>query len=347
MSNSGSRRGFALPAVLAVTGVVTLVFLVAITALASLTAEARSAKSRVRFLQSAMTAEAMLSYLAATETTSPTGFSPGQTRFSDEFQASQTSSNISRRPTAVGQIRFDGHPYELDGPNPLVMTLQDQAGMINLASLNDRQWERFGQSTGLPAAIARQLGPRYRDYVDANNLTAPGGAEQAAYGSEAVANRPLLRPSEWLSLLGTRSQVDSARWRAIRSDVAVDHTRTSVNINTASAQALQVMFGISEYQATNAVRARLNTPFTDLSDFAAVTGGPVLGDMDGSYTLPTGRVLYTLQDTRSPWTYRARLTLTPSGLEQPVWIDQTELTEAPRRAVADISNATRFPYAPR
>ncbi|MGN7099928.1 hypothetical protein, partial [Brevundimonas diminuta] len=60
------RRGFALPAVLAVTGVVTLIFLVAITALASLTAEAAAARARVRFLQRAMTAEAALAYMAAT-----------------------------------------------------------------------------------------------------------------------------------------------------------------------------------------------------------------------------------------------------------------------------------------
>ena len=38
------RDGFALPAVLAVTGVVTLIFLVAITALARLTAEVKAAK---------------------------------------------------------------------------------------------------------------------------------------------------------------------------------------------------------------------------------------------------------------------------------------------------------------
>lgn len=347
MSNDGSRSGFALPAVLAVTGVVTLVFLVAITALASLTAEAGAARSRVRFLQNVMTAEATLSYLAATETVSQTGFVLGGARFSDEYQTADPSSSDSRFPTTIAQVRFDGSPYEIGTPVPLVMRLRDQAGMINLAGLSDQQWERFGQSIGLSQISARQLGPRYRDYVDANTLATPGGGEQPAYGRDVVANRPLLRPSEFLSLLGVRATIEPSKWRAIRSDVAADHTRTSVNINTASAQALQVMFGISPFQANNAVRARLNTPFNDLSDLAAVTGGSILGDFDGSYTRPTGRVIYTIQDTRSPWTYRARLTLTPSGLEQPVWIDQTELTEAPRRAVADISDATRFPYTPR
>ena len=68
---SRPRAGFALPAVLAVTGVVTLIFLVAMTALSSLTAEAASARARVRFMTRAMTAEAMMVYMAATEPTAP------------------------------------------------------------------------------------------------------------------------------------------------------------------------------------------------------------------------------------------------------------------------------------
>lgn len=347
MSNNQSRSGFALPAVLAVTGVVTLVFLVAITALASLTAEAGSARARVRFLQRAITAEATFSYLAATEPLSPAGFALGGIRAPDAFDTSQSPTSGSAGTAAAGQLRLDGRPYELGEPGALIMTFQDQGGMINFAGLSDAQWQKFAEMAGVPTTVAREVGPRYRDYVDADSLVGPGGAEQTAYVGQAVANRPLRRPSEWLSLLGVRAAIESAKWRALRPNVAADHTRTSINVNTASATALQIMLGISETQAQSAIRARQNTPFNDLSDLAAVTGGGILGDAEAFYTLPTGRIVYTFRDTRSPWTYRARLTLTPRGLEQPVWIDQTELTEAPRRAVADISDATRFPYAPR
>jgi hypothetical protein len=147
--------------------------------------------------------------------------------------------------------------------------------------------------------------------------------------------------------LGVRSTIDGRKWRAARSNLAADHTAVAMNINSAPPKALELLFDLSPSQAQAAVRARETTPFLSLSDLAAATSRPLTASTEITYGFPTGRVIYTLRDTQSAWTYRARLTMTPSGLEQPVWIDQTELTEAPRRAVADITDATDFPYAPR
>lgn len=95
-SRARRRSGFALPAVLAVTGVVTLIFLVAITALASLSAEAASARARVRFLQRAMSAEAALSFMAATEPTRAYGFGVNDIRQTLEMEGPQQEpSNVS------------------------------------------------------------------------------------------------------------------------------------------------------------------------------------------------------------------------------------------------------------
>ena len=113
------------------------------------------------------------------------------------------------------------------------------------------------------------------------------------------------------------------------------------------APVLGILFGMSEDQAQALIRAREQAPLMSATDIANVTGMPFGEDFERIYTYPAGVTLITIRDTRSAWTYRARLSLTPSGLEQPLWIDQTELTEAPRRAVADTSDATRLPYAPR
>ena len=157
----------------------------------------------------------------------------------------------------------------------------------------------------------------------------------------------MLRPTEWLSLLGVRTAIDPRRWRSVRSELATDTTLPTMNVNTASSTTLQVLFDISAQQAQAAIRARESEPFLSISDFSAAAGAVFTGSYEQLYTYPSARVLYVIRDTRSPWTYRARLTLTPFGLEQPLWFDQTELTEAPHRAVADTSNAPRFPYAPR
>lgn len=336
------RRGFALPAVLAVTGVVTLVFLVAITALASLTSEAASARARVRFLQRALTAEATIAYIATTEPTTPQGFAVGQARAIDDL----TAPPPQLLPDAPDLIHLDGRLYSPDNDPHLGIRLRDQAGMINLAALDDTSTQRLAARLGIERSKATRLHALKIDYSDVDSLRQTSGAEQGDYGG-FLPNRPLLRPSEWLSLLGVRKIVSPARWRELRGELAVDHTMPTLNVNTASPEALQILFGLSLEQANAAVRSRRNAYFISILAFDQATGALTLADSEQSYTYLSGRVVYTIQDSQSPWVYRARLTMTPVGREQPIWIDQTELTEAPRRAVADISNATRFPYAPR
>lgn len=337
------RRGFALPAVLAVTGVVTLIFLVAITALASLTAEAAAARARVRFLQRAMTAEAALAYMAATEPTRAYGFGVNDVRGSLDMDLREEP--VSGLP--VEKVVADGRRYLMDIDGPLVLRLQDQAGMINTALLFGQVHERFLEALGVEASERQPLIARYLDYADHDDLRQPNGAERGEYADGGPANRRLIRPAEWLSVLGARQAADPRAWRRMRDHLAADPTASSQNVNTASPEALAVWFGLNETQAEALIRARKQRPLTSLFDVSSVAGVALSEDYEQIFTYPSGVTILTLRDTRSAWTYRARLTLTPSGLEQPLWIDQTELTEAPRRAKADTSNAIQLSYAPR
>lgn len=336
---SRPRAGFALPAVLAVTGVVTLIFLVAMTALSSLTAEAASARARVRFMTRAMTAEAMMVYMAATEPTAPAGLNLGGPRVFDDA--------IYDPSGGEGQLlRLDGRGYQVDLDGPLLIRPQDQAGLINLAYLTDVGYQRLGEALGLSERSTRGLIPLYRDYVDQDDLEQPNGAEAGDYDGAGPANRVMRRPDEWLSLLGLRRLVRPAGWRRIRDHLAMDSTSPNENVNTATAETMRVLYGATPAQIETALRAREQQPFISFASFAAATGLPDTSG-DSFYTYPSGRILLTIADSRSAWIYRSRLTLTPSGLERPVWIDQTELKEAPGRAVADLSDAVRLPYAPR
>lgn len=339
------RPGFALPAVLAVTGVVTLIFLVAITALASLTAEAAAARARVRFLQRAMTAEAALAYMAATEPTRAYGFGVNDVRNTLDADYREAPPVVAALP--VDKVFADGRRYVMDVDGPLALELQDQAGLLNTAMLFGSPHERFLEAAGVEPSARQPLIARYVDYIDHDDLRQPNGAERGDYAAGGPANRRLIRPAEWLSILGARQAVDPRAWRRLRPHLAADPTAPTLNINTASPVVLALWFGLNPDQAEALVRAREQRPLTSLFDVANITGVAFDGDYEQIYTYPSGVTILTLHDTRSAWTYRARLTLTPSGLEQPIWIDQTELTEAPRRAVADTSDATRFPYAPR
>lgn len=345
MLSSDRRSGFALPAVLAVTGVVTLIFLVAITALATLTAEAASARARVRFVQKAMTAEAAIAYLAATEPIRSQGFAIGRQRLGNPFGIADPIGGSDLSP--IADLRLDGRAYRLNIDGPILVALQDQAGLVNVQRLNDEEYRRFVEQAGVPDAGAARLRARLADYVDPDDLKSLNGAEREDYPSGGPANRFLLRPSEWLSVLDARASVDPGRWRDLRPDLASDPTDTVVNVNTMTARAMQIRFGITESQAQAAIAAREDAPFLSLNDFAAASGAVVVPDVFQLYTFPSGRILFVIRDGRSPWIYRGRMTLTPGGLEQPLWIDQTETMEAPRRAVAETSDAVEFPNTAR
>lgn len=345
-----SRDGFALPAVLAVTGVVTIIFLVAMTALYSLTSEAASARARVRFVQQAMSVEAAISYMAATEPMAPRGVNIGANRSASyNLDDSEDSSGPTRSGQEPGEVRLDGRPYRLAAQG-LVVSLRDQAGMVNLAYLSPAQMTRFLARLGAGGAFAMSAGPRYLDYVDADDLRLPGGAERADYagaGLAGPANRNLRRAAEWLSILGARQAIDGRRWRSLQDHLFVDPNSVGINVNTASPEALGLLFGADARQAETAVQTRETAPFLSLPQFIGVTGVPAIVDDEGVYTFPTGRIWTNIRDVRSSWVYRSRIVLTPSGQERPLWIDQTDMLEAPRRQPAEVKDVPGFPYAPR
>ncbi len=342
MPPSDQRSGFTLPAVLGVTGVVTLIFLVAITAMASLTSEARAARERVRFLQRALSAEAAVAFTAMTQPVTSRGFAVGAPRIAAAVELDQLAANYSGN--GPGNLLWvDGRPYVRDEDANLVLSLQDQAGMINVSRLTEAQTGRFADALGLPPQASQRLWALQNDYTDVDSLKQLNGAEKQDYPDASVANRPLRRANEWLSILTIRDAVQASRWRRIGADVAADSTQSLLNPNTASATALQVLFGASPGQAEAAVRMREQAPFTSIQDFAARTGVVIPPSDESPVTFLSGRIVYVMRDRRSPWVYRARLTLTPSGRERPFWIDQSELTEALRRKPSDITNALRYP----
>lgn len=350
MRSERPRPGFALPAVLAVTGVVTIIFLVAMTALYSLTSEAASARARVRFLQQAMSAEAALSYMVATEPFSARGVSVGATRsFFDGLELSADGRVDSSTGLEPAEVRLDGSPYSIT-ESGLVIRLQDQAGMINLARLSGPQMERTLSLLGGDPRQAGILSAKYLDYVDVDDIVRAGGAERGEYtgvGETGPANRQLRRPTEWLSIKDFRSSFDAGKWLTLRSKVTYDDDGRSLNLNTASIEALRVLYGVDDRTASIALRTRILAPFTSLSQFSATLGVRVNEDDAAIYVFPDGRVWIDIRDQRSGWTYRARLTIQPQDLQRPIWIDQIDMLEAPRRQPADAKDVHEFPYTPR
>jgi hypothetical protein len=337
-SKRTSRSGFALPAVLAVTGVVTLIFLVAMTALATLTGEARMARDRVAFLERAMTVEATLAYIAATEPIGPQGFNVGGVRSQDAFTAPNLAGADSTGTARL--LRLDGAAYTLDLDGPMTVSAQDQAGLINLPRLDSAAFRRLMLELGVPATSAATVFARYQDYVDADDLKTTNGAERADYPVGGPANRRLLQPSELLAVLGVREAVDKDRWRQIRDDLVSNESELTSNLNTATAATLRIRFGLNPAQTEALLAARQRAPLRSLLDYVAITGAPLPEPQELLFMFPTGQINVTIRDGLSPWAYRTRMTLTPGHLFQPIWMDQMQVVEQ-RRGDAPPSNSAR------
>jgi len=348
MPKRAGPGGFVLPTVLVVTSVVTLIFLVAITAMASLTREAGLARARIAFTQQAMTAEARLAYLGTTERIGPASLMidaplpPGEF---DTLTAEQQAAFEAGMANAT-ELRLDGRPYRYS--SSAVIRLQDQAGMVNLSRLQPNPMRRLLARLGVSAASARSLEAALTDYSDPDDLRTQNGAERSEYpaDSDGPPNRPLRSVDEFLSVLGAREAIPMPVWRALRSSLAADPVSFQVNINTADLEALQILFGMTESQAQAAIRARETTPFYSLDQAVADTGAILDTDPEAGSVYPSGRIIYTMQDSLSRWTYTGRLTLTPTNVERPFWIDRTEFSET-RRAGLDPLDAPEFPSAPR
>lgn len=340
--------GFVLPTVLVVTTVVTLIFLVAITALASLTREAGLARARVAFAQTAMTAEARLTFLGATERVGPASLMIGAPLPPGEFEVTTPEIDAAFRAGMANAalLRLDGRPYRYG--DSAVIRLQDQAGMINLSRLPAQTLKRLLARLEVSAAGARSLEAAFADYADADDLRTANGAERSEYpaGSSGPANRPLRSVDEFLNVLGAREAVSMTAWRTLGPSLAADATSFQINVNTAGVEALQILFGMTEEQARAAIRAREAEPFYSLDQAVADTGAALDTNPEIGAVYPSGRIIYKVEDSLSRWTYTGRLTLTPTNQERPFWIDHTEFSET-RRAGSDPIDAPAFPATAR
>lgn len=295
--------GFALPSVLFVVAMVTLVFLVAIEALTSLADEARGAKRSVLFQVQALSLEADVAYAAATRPLGPAAVMR------------------SAQPNAGALFALDGTPY--NAGNDLTVATQDEAGLVNLDQLPPSAMPRLFAAMGVSRDGQAVLTDRLGDYLDADDLKRPQGAEADDYrraGLPAPPNGPLRRRDELAGLIGWTDVVGRAAWRDFADNVTADPTSITANINTATPATLEVVYGLSPAQAQAALARRGQAPFTALSDMGRTVGLGLPGDAELVYTMPSGRFAVKIENRTAGLAYRSRILLSPQDDARPFWI---------------------------
>lgn len=334
MSASVEKRGFALPAVLAVTAIVTLVFLVAILALDSLAQQTRRAVETSRFETQALSLEAHAAYVAAVG--APTA---------DALLAPDLDLDLDRR--ADARLKLDGTPYSTPATPSLRLSLQDEAGMINLDNLPRPAIARLLAALGAPIDRRVALVDRFSDYIDVDDLARVDGAEAPAYrdrGLPPPPNAPLRTIDQALGVLGWKTAVPRERWRALRDDLTADPASTAINVNTATPGALQVMYGLNDDQIAAVLDRRRSAPFAGLEDLGRTAGLRLSGDAERVYGFPNGRFALKIIAPGEGLDYRVRIVLTPRDRERPVWIEEPALSLSPAKERAErLTNAPLLP----
>jgi hypothetical protein len=284
-------------------------------------------KSNVAFEADALSLEARAAFLAATR---PLG---------------ATAALAGAGADAPALLAIDGRPYAA-GPD-LTLSAQDEAGLINLDNLPAPARARFFAAMGVSPAYQAAMADRLSDYMDVQDLKRPQGADVADYARAGLPAPPkgqLVRRAQALGLLGWEQAVGAARWRDFADNVTADPSSSGVNINTATAPMLEVLYGLTPAQADAAVARRAVGPFAELEDLGRLAGLKLPSDAERSYTMPNGRLALKVEDAGAGFAYRSRLILSPDDPTRPFWIAEPAISQlSPSERAAVPSHAPQFP----
>lgn len=145
--------------------------------------------------------------------------------------------------------------------------IEDRQGLYNLNNVvnNVAQFQRLLSGLGLPADLA----PALVDWIDADSVVQPGGAEDAYYLSlpqpYRAANRPLGELGELTKVKG----FDSNKIDVLREYVTVlPASSTPINVNFAKQKVLMAVIpNLSASDANTIVQQRQGQPYKDFADF--------------------------------------------------------------------------------
>lgn len=328
MTAHRSKAGFALPLVLTTVAVLTLVFAISLRSLANLRAETRLALSRAEFGRLALTAEARMQYLMATEPFAAAAIELGLPR---PAGANPQTLQIPE-PGPFGSIYLDARPYlwrETPGDAALpayVAAVQDEAGLVNLYDADVNQLTRFfEQIVGLPFSDAELL---------ANELI--------EYNLDPTLHPPMRKTSELYRLPSASSVLSDAAYRRL-SEKAVSYPDSrAVNMNTAPVDVLAVLFDLPLEDAQEAVEMRASG--LNLRTPAEI--GANIQAQGRNFSRSGGRLRFMFTDPATGLSYRSSLVITPNSAERPLWVENPQVVRlsSPMETYAD--DLEEFPEIP-
>ena len=227
-------------------------------------------------------------------------------------------------------VALDNRPYR--GLGDTIIQLQDNRGLLNLNIVEDDRLHRLLGLLNVPADRRGRLIDTLRDYTDADTLHRLNGAEKEDYLAldlPAPPNNILSTPWEVRRIIGWRDTPEL--WHSGRLlELVTTSASLGINPNTAPAEVLATLPGITEEAARLIIAQRQLAPFTSAVQLAQVAGVSAQPFEDSIGVIPSNciRITQSIPGQASALQYNIRLT--PSGNEGPWRTDYyTRVSVAP------------------
>lgn len=208
-------------------------------------------------------------------------------------------------------IALDDRPYR---GGASTVQLLDARGMLNLLNASDDQLFRFLGAMNVPADQRAGLIDKLRDYVDEDDLRRLNGAESKEYAEQGLPpprNAPLITPMELKNVMGWRDT--AILWQPVPvTDLTTTAAVTTINPNTASAQVLMALPGITPEIAQAIITRRQLGPVT-VELIGQMAGVELQQFPPQVIAFPSDSVRVTQRANGMPWAIRYNIQLTPQS----------------------------------
>lgn len=240
-------------------------------------------------------------------------------------------------------IYLDDRPYRGEG-NTLVR-IQDARGLLNLNLIDDGRLNRFLGLLGIQAEQRGHLIDTLRDYTDPDNLHRLNGAEEDEYRALNLpppTNRDLVTPWEAKRIIGwgTAPQL----WQNGRLPALTTTSQSmGINPNTAPAEVLATLPGVTQEAAQTILAQRKLLPLTHEGQITQITGVPLDLPMGmGIVAIPSDTLRITQSTPGLPWAIQYTIKLTPNSKDAPWRTDYYSRVGLPVRDATSL-DSTELP----
>lgn len=190
----------------------------------------------------------------------------------------------------VRELRLDGRYYVASGRNGVLVSVQDESGLLDMNAGDDAALAALLEQAGASAASARRLAAAVGDYVDGDDLARLDGAESDAYRRARLPeppNRNMVNRWSAQGAFGWEGALSPEQRSEIWRNTGAAPSPAPLNVNTAPFAVLQAVLGDARMARAVAAR-RERQELRSLNDVEALTGantrasGVVLAAQPGS-----------------------------------------------------------------